>query len=108
MVVPIDYVVSPEDTRYPQMCRGCHLGRVVRDIKAGYRLRQHREDLAAMGFTFQSKTQLRIEKTMEAITLYKAMYGHVEEELCVCVGAIIIIIRTIMTVKISEMGLNQL
>jgi len=78
MVVPIDYVVSPEDTRYPQMCRGCHLGRVVRDIKAGYRLRQHREDLAAMGFTFQSKTQLRIEKTMEAITLYKSMYGHVD------------------------------
>jgi hypothetical protein len=73
--VPHSYFIAPDDTAYPERCRGKNLGRTLQKIREGVLFPQHRGEIEAMGIRVRRKNVLQAELICEAVQCYRQVHG---------------------------------
>jgi hypothetical protein len=73
LLVPIKYVISPDDTDYPEEVRGMNLGSCVNTIRRGGYL-QKKEELLAIGFVYVVRKRFDYETVRIAMFKYRELH----------------------------------
>jgi hypothetical protein len=73
LLVPMRYVISPDDTDYPEEVRGMKLGSCVNYIRSGGHL-QKKEELLAIGFVYVVRKRFDYETVRIATFKYRELH----------------------------------
>ena len=75
LLVPQRYVVPRNDTRYSDDIKGMKLGSVVYNIRNKNTYKEHKEELVAFGFDYNSQVR-EFQEVKKAFSAYKEIYGN--------------------------------
>ena len=75
LLVPNEYIVPANDTRYPEEVREMRLGSAVCSIRNNNHYKEHKEELIDMGFDYNSQVR-EFEEVEAALLIYKQIYGN--------------------------------
>jgi len=77
LLVPVDYIIPYDDTRYPESVRGMRLGHSVIGIRAFDIYKEHKEELLAIGFDYDKQVG-DFDLLLEALLVYELIHGDLE------------------------------
>jgi hypothetical protein len=76
LLVP-QYFTVPQDVDYwPEETRGLRLGKIVGDIRKMEKYRDLHGELEKLGFVFTGSNEIAFQDTLEALSVYKRIYGN--------------------------------
>jgi len=77
--VPNSYVISKDDSRYPERMRGKSLGSIVCGIRNVGCFSDHKEELIALGVDYEKRiVKVTFAQLQEALLIYKQLHGHLK------------------------------